>query len=362
MRKPPVTKSAPETPAQRQIRLNTLLLQSAEKQDTAQVQALLRAGASVKARDVKGCTPLLRALHGPPSTGDRMQDLKQELALVSPNRVAPTIQLLLNAGSEVNATDNEGYSPLLLSMGSLSVSLCRELLKRKANPNLANKEGMTPLGMAAMTRSPVLIELLLSYGADPKRGSYPVLGLAALGMPSSLFDEDDEDITKLDPLKLLLRQTRNAEDDYSQAMAAMTMLLKAGADPNGNAPDFSTPLHVAAEYSGPPVLSYLLKAGSKVNTVSKSGETALHTAILAGRWDNVRILLDARADPNTVREEGGLSPLHSAVEMGSYACVERLLTAGAHRDIHSRAGQTPLDLARARHMTALVGLLTPKSP
>lgn len=46
-------------------------------------------------------------------------------------------------------------------------AMAKELLKRGANPNIANTSGSTPLHIAVLGRQPDMVELLLKNGADP---------------------------------------------------------------------------------------------------------------------------------------------------------------------------------------------------
>ena len=49
------------------------------------------------------------------------------------------------------------------------VEIVRELLKKGANPNLENENGITPLWMSENNE---VIQLLLSYGANPNIANY----------------------------------------------------------------------------------------------------------------------------------------------------------------------------------------------
>lgn len=80
---------------------------------------------------------------------------------------------------------NRGNSPLHLAVGKgykeisrdgqkLTVSnyaLVEAMLKKGANPNLANAKGNTPLHLACTRRDAPMIALLLSYGALPNIGN-----------------------------------------------------------------------------------------------------------------------------------------------------------------------------------------------
>ena len=71
-----------------------------------------------------------------------------------------------------------------------------------------------------------------------------------------------------------------------------------------------------------------------------TGAQPLHYACMRGDVAEVRVLLDARADPNaqTLR---GFSPLHFAYQYEHEECVNLLLQHGARVDVKSTLGKTP---------------------
>ena len=354
MRKPPPPKPSPaETPAQRHARLDALLLKAAENDSVGEVEALLQAGAAIDARDAAGRTPLMRAIDGPPASGDEFRDFERGIRGLRNDGLTPTVQTLLKAGAGVNLTDGKGFTPLLLALRASSEKLCEELVRRKADVNKETRDGFNPLGLASALRNLRLIELFLRAGADPKRG-LPVLMLAVLGTKPEKGDEDENTFAGM--------MARLAADDTGPTQAALLRLLKAGADPNASAPDFSTPLHAAAYRSTPPIVRQLLRAGARVDALDQDGETPLLHAVRAERADNARVLLEARANPNLASGPERQTPLHVAVERGSYAVVERLLAAGADRSAKNRKGQTARDIAASRRLTALLPLLDGVKP
>jgi ankyrin repeat protein len=70
------------------------------------------------------------------------------------------VRLLANAGADVNATDNDGDTPL---HGIFLDDVVEELLKLGANVNAINKDGETPIFTNV---SDAAIPLFLEHGAD----------------------------------------------------------------------------------------------------------------------------------------------------------------------------------------------------
>ena len=73
---------------------------------------------------------------------------------------------LLDDGANVNAGDNEGWTPLILAARSGNPEICKMLLKAGANVNACTKFETTPLMMAASSANPAVCRMLLGAGAD----------------------------------------------------------------------------------------------------------------------------------------------------------------------------------------------------
>ncbi len=91
----------------------------------------------------------------------------------------------INAGSDVNALQPDGSSPLLWAVHGVDHEMVQELLKHGAKPNLANTLGATPLTEAIDLADVDMATMLLRAGADPNQGNHddetPLLLAARLG-------------------------------------------------------------------------------------------------------------------------------------------------------------------------------------
>ena len=71
------------------------------------------------------------------------------------------------AGTDVNAKDNEGYTPLRIAASKGQKEIAELLITNGADVNAKDQEGVTPLHCAAMKRrSKEVVELLIANGAD----------------------------------------------------------------------------------------------------------------------------------------------------------------------------------------------------
>ncbi|CBJ31887.1 conserved unknown protein [Ectocarpus siliculosus] len=85
------------------------------------------------------------------------------------------------------------------------------------------------------------------------------------------------------------------------------------------------------------------------------GSTALHAGCGTGQSRIVAMLIEAGADPNTVRPKDGYSPLLIAVEVRERDIVKALLEAKADPELSSHAeGIAPLHMAASQGMTEIV--------
>ncbi|MGY1459473.1 MULTISPECIES: ankyrin repeat domain-containing protein [unclassified Luteimonas] len=122
--------------------------------------------------------------------------------------------------------------------------------------------------------------------------------------------------------------------------ASVDALLDAGADPNRQAPAGGSAVHAAAFGDDPDILRTLLERGGNPDLPnSVTGETPLARAILGRGEAQVRMLLDAGADPGAADNNGG-TPLHAAGAINAGAVVLMLLEAGAPAHATNSAGDS----------------------
>jgi ankyrin repeat protein len=79
------------------------------------------------------------------------------------------VEILLDAGAQINAHESGVGSALYLAVAGRRDSLVERLLEVGADPNLTPDWGLTPLMVAAMQGNLPVVRLLLAHGADPKR-------------------------------------------------------------------------------------------------------------------------------------------------------------------------------------------------
>jgi uncharacterized protein len=124
--------------------------------------------------------------------------------------------------------------------------------------------------------------------------------------------------------------------------AAMTRLLKAGADVNAADVDGTTPLHWAARLDAVELAAALLGAGAHPDRANRYGVTPLALATTNGSARMIEQLLDAGADATAVSADGE-TLLMAAARSGTVAGIRHLLARGADVGAHeTRRGTTAL--------------------
>ena len=259
------------------------------------------------------------------------------------------VQLLLRAGADPQAVDNEGLTPLHYGAVNRNPVITAHLLTAGADPNALDNEGYTPLHHAARNGwSGRVVTRLLAAGADPlaesNDGRTP-LHSALLGYMEGLRDEISALVQGGAAANLAPLQRAALESDA----AAVTSLLAEGADPNVVDGYGWGPLHFAVPRAGPEVVSALLEAGADPNARTVDGLTALHLAARHRTSAMVADLLRAGANPNAEagEEEAARTPLHTAAQWNDDpSTVLALLEGGADAAKRDGNGVRAVDFAR----------------
>jgi ankyrin repeat protein len=112
--------------------------------DLRSAQLLLKHGANINERSrFNGTTPLFGA------------------------RTAKMAAFLLDHGANLEARDNQQETPLSIASVAPNHELVKFYVQRKANPNVANVRGESPLKRVAQSAATEDVEVLLDGGADP---------------------------------------------------------------------------------------------------------------------------------------------------------------------------------------------------
>ena len=198
------------------------------------------------------------------------------------------VNLLLDRGADIEATDDLGRRPLLSAARYGRTAVVRQLLDRGADLNGDDWSDQTALAEAATEGHQDVLDLLLSRGAE--RGPLDAVAL------------DDEDLVRellrggADPNHLYYGRGRLVR--YAVGRGNLTIvraLMDHGASLHDAHLDDHPLLAEAAGRGQVEVVELLIGCGADLHEVGRDGKTALAWAAEQGRQEVVRLLEQAGA-------------------------------------------------------------------
>ena len=308
---------------------DSALLESSQSSNNEAVQFLLDLGVNVNYSNSEGRTALMLAC----------QAGHEEV-----------VQTLVSAEADLNLQDSAGQTALMLASGNVGV--VHRLLLDRADPNLQRKDGNTALHIACYERQGTLAELLLSIGAafvipntkgdtaflaSVRGNNTEILKLMLNSIPHSPFIVSlgvvyacrfgHSAVFNLFAKQLeYTTQIANffiscAEGDVGSVVQHITEF---NIDPNTTLVSGITPLMIASSFGNADVLDCLLEAKADVNSTDQDGYSPLTYAITGNTSLHiVQCLLEAGANPNILA--GGVAIVERAREKGEQTICDLLL-------------------------------------
>jgi hypothetical protein len=203
------------------------------------------------------------------------RDIDLQLLDESQRDEPATVRRLLKQGANVEARDQNGFTPLVLATSSGLTSTVTVLLEAGANTEAKDDDGSTPLMRSAIVGNAAIAKILIRSGANVEArddGGRTPLILAAF------YSEED------DP------------EGYQQREVVQSLL---GAGANINAKDSSgqTALMVAASQGHSVIVKILLKDGADLGATDNDGKTALDLANDNNHRDTAQLLVHTNKKP-----------------------------------------------------------------
>ena len=211
------------------------------------------------------------------------------LHVTAERNYAKMAELLCSVGANLNATNHQGYTPLVISVARDSQGVAGTLLKNNANPDMQSElNGWSALHFAAQEDNHVMGELLCNFNADLNARTHesntPLL-IASMKHSKHMVS-----------ILLNRKADANACDSHgwtalhcaAQANASeiIPLLCANSADCEAKTVKRNTPLAIAAIHNADVATEELIKLGVDVNAKNCDGWTPLCCAIYNGSFDS----------------------------------------------------------------------------
>ncbi|XP_014233514.2 ankyrin-1-like [Trichogramma pretiosum] len=302
-----------------QVDTPSLLVQQNCKKNA--VELLLRRGADPNVVDKKGFTPLHYAIFN----GD-----------------INLVEILLRRGARANLVNERGETCLHIicssddddeNMAKMLFQIC-DVKHQTVQVDAQDNEGWTPLLVAIYQGNINLVECLLRRGARPNLA----------------------DNKKITPLHAICKR-KNGDDGLLKRFFEINDELNQLVEVDAKNEEGSTPLHLALSHACKKMNQLLLQRHADPNLANAEGHTPLH--VICQREDDdvdlVKMLFEMSDKLNKpiqidARDKFGCAPLHLALNGGHEQIAEWLLRRGADINLANVKGSTPLHMISAGKM------------
>ncbi|KAF7562058.1 hypothetical protein G7046_g2099 [Stylonectria norvegica] len=258
-----------------------------------------------------------------------------------------TLPVLIRAGANLDLTDYQGQTALLVAMQHGRWHTATKLVQAGANLEVRLADGKTALHLAISLRNQEFTQTLISRGANVDRvlREHTPLTMAissrCTGITSILIDSGaDLNLSSRNGNTPLLAAASTGHEETIRYLIANGADLSASTSQSGY-----TAMHMAAHKDKAHILRYLIASGAAIDPLDSAGETPLLIAAKLGNNDGATTLVNLGAEYDHVGPDG-MSVLAHAVKAGKLELVNLLLERGA--------GQAPVEISTSMEATGYV--------
>ena len=303
------------------------------------------------------------------------------------------LQALIGHGVDVNATDKNNVTALMVACERGNIDAVSELMYAGADPtikdglgatwihhavgegcskkflqaiidhgadvNATNKKNVTALMTACRVGNTCAVNILRNAGADPNSADvygrtwihHAILANSKEMLQAVIDKGADLNATNKKNVTALMIACQRGNID------AVSELMNAGADPNIEDGLGATCIHHAVgEGCSKNFLQAIIDHGVDVNAANKEKVTALMTACRVRNIDAINILINAGADPNSA-DVYGRTWIHHAILANSKELLQAVIDNGADVNATNKKNETALMTACGMGNTGAINIL-----
>eukprot|EP00012_Vannella_robusta_P006723 CAMPEP_0206201394 /NCGR_PEP_ID=MMETSP0166-20121206/11513_1 /ASSEMBLY_ACC=CAM_ASM_000260 /TAXON_ID=95228 /ORGANISM="Vannella robusta, Strain DIVA3 518/3/11/1/6" /LENGTH=805 /DNA_ID=CAMNT_0053620043 /DNA_START=36 /DNA_END=2449 /DNA_ORIENTATION=- len=205
------------------------------------------------------------------------------------------VKRILRAESP-NDRDNYHQTPLHLACGvAANLEITKLLIKKKADVNVQERNGWTPLHCAANEGKLKICEMLLNTD----------------GIDVGILNKDGTSV-----LHYLVRSNPDTADQ-AQYEEVLRLYIDKRGDIDSQSKHGESALHQSCLRGNITAVKFLLKNKAQINILNKIGETPLHYAVRASQKEIIQLLLEYGADTSLKSEDGTAFDMASSLEIAN---------------------------------------------
>ncbi|KAK8024530.1 nucleoside phosphorylase [Apiospora rasikravindrae] len=282
------------------------------------------------------------------------------------------LRLLLERGSNANAQDAKGRTPIHLAVSNFDESSTRKLLQYSQNLDLSleDNKGFTPLRLAAREGHIWAIKLLLpvcgNIDAEDRDGFSALRWAFTMGhevIVRLLIDGGANVNAPSSRGGWLILSEAAGYGNQRAGLVRFLLLERPDLHVELNRQDWHemAPLEWAVIYRGYEVAYLLLKAKAIASIRDKNGRTLLHRMI--ENWSDTEdnsllwLLIEHKCSLELRDHDVDWTPLQLAIVRGNMSASWLLIHGGTNLRAQDRQGQTPLHTAVKYNRPLIVSLL-----
>ena len=340
-----------------------------------------------------GNTATIRSRVSPSNVNSRDDAGNTLLHWATANGNLKLTEILIEAGAEIDATNNEGDAPIHLAARFGHTEVTIFLIDRaNADKNIQNNQGFTPLHMASLYGQADFITMLFEKGVDKDIVSNKRFGPLHTAVHSNniqtiqvlLANEIDVDLRdnfgntpfqhailfgNVEMSKLLLGQGANLNHQNFEGNSGLHLLSSSKLTNrylrNMQEIERQSELNVETDIAQLLTTNFstnfalfqlLISEGAQIDAKNKLGQTPLQTAVLANNIEFIRSIISAGVNIEN-QDSDGNTAIHLAVIENFANVVEFLARNDAKVNTANFSGDLPIHSASLTATADIIGIL-----